>query len=112
MSGDFVPTMSQAKHLAERKAVWSFTFCSVHSDPNKQGKYCCQIIDTGTQAVLSEAYGRGHHDSFDGAYSTLPKPSEVDNPETVAALRAELEKLKAEVSKPASPTRGTGTKTS
>jgi hypothetical protein len=112
MAGDFVPTVSEAKELAERKAVWSFTFCSVHSDPKKAGNYCCQIIDSATTQVLSESYGRSHQESFDGAYKALPKRSEVDNPQTVAAMREELERLKAELAKPASPTRNTGTKTS
>lgn len=106
MDGDFCPTISQAKTLADRKINWSFTLCAIHEDKNKAGKMCCQMIDGPTGRVLSEAYGRGLSESFNLAFTKLPEPASVDSVETVDELRKKIAELEAQVSKPPSITRG------
>lgn len=102
---DFVPTKKQATDLANRKAVWSFTFCSVHKDPKKAGNYCCQILDMNTGRVLSEEYDRSTEAAFNAAYEAMPTYVADESPETVEALRAKIAELEAQVKAPPSVTR-------
>lgn len=106
MDGDFCPTISQAKALADRKINWSFTLCAVHEDKTKAGKMCCQMIDSATNRVLSESYGRGLSEAFNVAYEKLPEPASVESIETVDELRKRVAELEAQVAKPPSITRG------